>query len=101
MKTCKSCIYNMMSKAPLAGAYYCDIIKCAAPLVFEDVVSCSEHKPYRKRYWLWKIKGSGKCWEKTTTYVDEQGRDTTGQQVFLYWNVNGDNIKCEDDFVEV
>lgn len=60
-----------------------------------------EQPKKKKRYWLWKVRQGKNGWEKTSTYVDEQGIDTAGQQVFLKWNINGDNIKCEDDFVEV
>jgi len=57
-----------------------------------------------KRYWQWKVcpgrAPAERRWLKDPEYLDESGRNTSGQGTYSRWE-EMQKIKIEDDFVDV
>jgi hypothetical protein len=56
-----------------------------------------EPKP-KKRYWIWRLKKGS--WYRPMRYLDDKGRDTSGDKQFSDWDET-EKIKIESDFIEV
>lgn len=69
--------------------------------LFDDIMAdLSFYAPKNptKRYWIWAVKVG--CWEMSEVYIDDNGKDTSGIDIYIDWN-DLDKIRLDHLFVDV
>lgn len=51
-----------------------------------------------KRYWQWKVRDGS--WHRPTTYIDDNGCNTSGDKEWEFWD-SRKKQKIEDDFIDI